>query len=302
MRTHITCLMMACAMVLSAQVVYELDFDSGFPDGMTLVNLDGLTPDDPDLATMADSAWTIRNISAQGFGGGSGSTAAFSVSWYEGDDGPSDDWMILPGVAVGPDPYLNWSAMAITSSGNFRDQYQVFVVTGGGTIEDYIFASPLFDTGEMGEEITETYHSLSLSDFADQTIYIAFRNFTQPYDSGEPTGPGNGGNELAVDNIVVSNGPLALEESSLLEHWSISPNPSSDGIIRMELSTKMNEVTLEVDLLDLQGRVVKALDRIPATVQSSLITYDVKDIPSGHYLMRLSSGSSAYTKSVVLQH
>ena len=143
---------------LSSQIVFEEYFDNGMPAAVVLENLDELTPDDPDLATMADSAWTVRNVSAQGFGGGSGSNAAFSVSWYVGDEGPSDDWMILPGVDVGNDPYLSWTGMAITSSGDFRDQYQVFVVSEGQDIANFFLAAPIFDTGQTGEDIEETFH------------------------------------------------------------------------------------------------------------------------------------------------
>ena len=178
--------------IASAQILYSEDFESGFPTDIVLANLDGLTPDDPDLVTMADSAWTVRFISTQSFGNGVGSNGAFSVSWYQGDEGPSNDWMILPAVTLGSDPYLSWTAMAITSSGDFRDQYQVFVATGGQTIDDFITAAPVFDTGSMGEEIEETAHVIPLGDYANETVYIAFRNFTQPYDSSQPTGPGNG--------------------------------------------------------------------------------------------------------------
>ncbi len=267
------------------QIVFEEYFDNGMPESFVLENLDGLVPDDPGLATMADSAWTVRFISSQGFGGGSGSNAAFSVSWYVGDEGPSNDWMILPGVELGNEPFLSWTAMAITSSGTFRDRYQVFVSTAGQEIENFFLESPIFDTGEQGEATTETAHEVSLSQFANQTVYIAFRNFTQPYDSSLPGGNGNGGNELAVDNIVVSEGPLSIAETDFeglkIRTW---PQPAIEQF-RIELPVAASQ--LRWVAYDLYGRMVDASEGLTTQAAFAPILIDVSAWNAGKYIVQL---------------
>ncbi len=296
MRQIFTLLLAVLAGGLHAQILFEEYFDEGMPESFNLVNLDGLTPDDPDLATMADSAWTVRNITAQGFGGGSGSNAAFSVSWYVGDGGPSDDWMILPAVDLGADPYLNWSAMAITSSGDFRDQYQVFVVTGGQEVEDFFLASPIFDTGETGEEIEETFRSISLADFANETVFIAFRNFTQPYNPDLPTGPGNGGNELAVDNIIVSDGPLNIAErkKGSLKMW---PQPAR---AELRFSLPFAASQLQWTIYDGSGRAVRANSAAMLNAGDP-VQLDVSPLPAGTYILEVSTEKGAFTEPLIVR-
>lgn len=278
----------ACALLFiqaNTQIIFEEYFDNGMPESFVLENLDELVPDDPDLASMADSAWTVRFISTQGFGSGVGSNAAFSVSWYVNDDGPSDDWMILPGVELGADPYLQWSAMAITSSGTFRDRYQVFVVTEGQDLANFFLSAPLFDTGEEGENTQETFHSIQLSDFAGQTVYIAFRNFTQPYNPALPTAPGNGGNELAVDNIVVSDGPVSVQEvtreSIRVRTW---PQPANEQL-RFELP--MDVTQLSWNLYDLTGRMVASNETRSFQPANTPVRIDITQLPVGQYVLTL---------------
>ncbi len=277
-----TLMLFFCALSLTAlraQVIYSEDFSAGqMPAGVALYNLDGLVPDDPDLANMTDSAWTIKAITAQGFPGGS---CAFSVSWYVGDAGPSDDWMVLPAVELGSNPYLSWLGMAITSSGNFRDQYQVFVSTTGNTIEDFVLLMPVFDTGAEGEVDAPTSHEISLADYAGETVYIAFRNWTQPYNPDLPTGPGNGGNELAIDNIVVSEGPLAVADRSLftLQLW---PNPVSGDIVYFSPVTP-GAVTA-VTVLDLAGKRVLT-PKVNAV--SGRYEVNLSGLASGTYIMQV---------------
>lgn len=285
MRTISTCILAVLFFSAQSQIIFEEYFDDGMPETFVLENLDGLVPDDPSLATMADSAWTVRFISTQGFGGGVGSNAAFSVSWYVNDEGPSDDWMILPGIELGSDPYLQWSAMAITSSGTFRDRYQVFVVTEGQEIENFFLSAPLFDTGEEGENIEETFRSLELSDFAGQTVYIAFRNFTQPYNPSLPSAPGNGGNELAVDNIVVSDGPVSVQEVTH-EHIRVRtwPQPASEQL-RFELP--MDVTQLSWSLYDLTGRMVASNDARQFHPANTPVRLDVAHLPTGNYILNI---------------
>ncbi len=285
MKTTFTLVFSFLVLMVHSQIIFEEYFDDGMPENFVLENLDGLVPDSDDLASMTDSAWTVRFISSQGFANGMGSNAAFSVSWYQNDEGPSDDWMILPGVELSGDPYLNWTAMAITSSGNFRDRYQVFVVTEGQDLANFFLAAPLFDTGEQGENIEETSRSLSLSQFANQTVYIAFRNFTQPYNPGLPTGPGNGGNELAVDNIIVSDGPVNVQEFNAEKlNVRLWPQPAVDQL-RFEMPVEVTNLRWSV--YDLNGQMVDASDSRVTQAAHVPVRIDIAHLAGGSYVLRI---------------
>lgn len=298
MKTLFTLAFSLAVATASTQIVFEEYFTNGFPESVALYNLDELTPDDPDLATMADSAWTARFISSQGFGGGAGSFAAFSVSWYEGDQGPSDDWMVLPGIQLGADPYLQWSAMAITSSGNFRDRYQVFVSTAGQAIENFFLEAPLYDTGEQGEQTTETFRSLNLSAFANQTVYIAFRNFTQPFNPDLPTGPGNGGNELAIDNIIVSEGPVSVAEfSAETIELSVWPQPAAEVIQFRSSEALPNAVWT---LTDMTGKVVAREAAAQHIAANQTIAVPVSHLSNGLYILQLQAGKRVLSATVTV--
>jgi hypothetical protein len=291
MKTIYTLLFIGLVSFSNAQVIYSEDFSGSLmPVGYALFNLDGLTPDDPDLVNLTDSAWTVKYISAQGFTGG---YAAFSVSWYEGDEGPSDDWMVLPEVALGSDPYLSWTGMAITSSGDFRDQYQVFVSASGGDIEDYILLSPVFDTGNEGELDEPVTHEISLMDYAGETVRIAFRNWTQPYNPDLPTGPGNGGNELAIDDIIVSEGPVNVTELSAGVDIRTFPNPCDDDL-NIYVGNQPGKV--QVSVTGMTGETVLS-GTYP--VESGMVKVDVSEIATGTYTLLVSGDELVHSRQIV---
>ena len=109
----------------SAQETIIYDFEDGeMPEEFTLINRDMLVPNEPDDAGFADTAWMVIES------GLLESFAALSISWYVNDDGPADDWMILPKITVTDNSMLSWTAISTTSSGDFPDSYQVLINAG----------------------------------------------------------------------------------------------------------------------------------------------------------------------------
>jgi hypothetical protein len=280
--------------------VYFDDFESNALDGYTLYNIDGLVPDDPGLDNMADSAWTIKTIASQGW---TFNRSAFSVSWYENDAGPSNDWLITPAITIAGEAILEWDAIAITSSGNFRDRYQVYVVFSNDY--DEILADEntalIFDTGAEGEIASPTERSVDLAalNYADQTIYLAFRNFTQPFGSN-PGGPGNGGNELAIDNIrVTDNSSVSTNESAYFMGATVQPNPAvGNSSVRFSLE-QTEEVYLE--LTDLSGKVLSINNHGIMSPGSHLLTIERGDLASGIYLLRLRTTHHTHAMRVLFR-
>ncbi len=281
-----------------AQVYFFDDFESQSLDGYTLYNLDGLTPDDPDLDTMADSAWTVRFISSQGWQYG---YSAFSVSWYLNDDGPSDDWLVSPPIEIGDEATLSWSGMAITSSGEYRDRYQVFVATSP-ELAAFGASAPLFDTGSGGEETTPQERSLDLTaeGFANETIYVAFRNWTQPFESGSPGGNGNGGNELCIDNLKVEGSPTSINNiNSRIGRIELFPNPVADGNVNISIALKESE-NLTIRVIDLSGRTVQEdiLGEMPAG--KVRLEKNFSQLQSGKYFIQVSGNHGVVTKELII--
>ena len=62
-----------------------------------------------------------------------------------------------------------------------------------------------------------------------------------------------GGNELVVDNIVVSEG-LSIPSLTQELEFIVFPNPSDDGVFQLSWDLNINDAHLEV--LDMTGKVV----------------------------------------------
>ena len=138
-------------------------------------NVDNRVPD----ATVAyvNDAWIIRDD----FRGDQRQCVAFSNSYYA-PTGNADDWMWTPAIAIpASDVFLSWRASSYDPA--FLDGYEVRVMlasagppTGGlGAIGNQLSAStPIFNTAAASASWTE--YRINLSAFANQSIYIGFRN------------------------------------------------------------------------------------------------------------------------------
>lgn len=176
---------------------------------------------------------------------------------------------------------LEWDAMAITSSGNFRDRYQVFI-TNGSDLAELSLAAPVFDTGAEGELAEPTNHMLNLADlgFQNETIYVSFRNFTQGLD----------GNELAIDNISVSTTLSAGNQPSVFEQLVLQPNPSSTNTTLNFGLKESAESYLEV--VDITGKVLSRKNLGVLSNGNHSISLERDGLADGIYIVRLRSDAS----------
>ena len=282
---------------MQAQVFFD-DFEDNSLEGYTLYNLDGLTPDDPGLENMADSAWTIKNITSQGWEYG---LSAFSVSWYENDEGPSDDWLVTPAITIGEGAILEWDAMAITSSGLFRDRYQVFI-SNSPELDELGLLAPEFTMGDTGEVDFPIHRTLDLGalGYANETIYVAFRNNTQPFVPGGGDGPGNGGNELAIDNIEVNdNTTVSTTDNTAFEYARVQPNPVQGESINLIFSLK-NAETVSIEVMDITGKVQQVIAGSDLPAGQSQIAIDRNGMSQGIYFIRLRANETVSVIKTIL--
>lgn len=182
---------------VSSGVLFFEDFETitEFPNTWVIIDEDGGTPDSPDFNGVSN--WIISNSDRFE------SNVAIATSYFTDDPYPdADDWMITPAITIQANTFLSWQAMSLTSSGNYLDDYEVYVST---TTQDIAGCNAV--TGKMIKQVLQEQASTSsttpglgvqsyeidLSEFAGKDVYIAFRLMT----------PAPGGDELGIDNIKV---------------------------------------------------------------------------------------------------
>jgi hypothetical protein len=161
-------------------------FEDDFQDGnltspaWALYNQDGLTP--AMQVNFVNNAWVAAQIEM-------GNISAVSTSWYT-PAGIANDWMVSPSIMLGANSWLFWASRSIDAG--FPDILEVYVSTTGNTPADFVDPPVLVANPE-----TEPYssHAVDLSAYANQAVYIAFRNV------------GNDGTLLLVDNVSVVDLP-----------------------------------------------------------------------------------------------
>ena len=147
---------------------FSEDFSSSFfPTGWTRWDLDGNTAIHHyhvQWPPATGTRWTILSEA--------GNFQAVSVSWFD-SPGQADDWMITPKIDLEANPVLEWRAKAAQAF-PYNDGYEILISTDSIVIDDFTQNPPLFSTD--GENTTFTSHTVDLSAYANQSVYIAFRN------------------------------------------------------------------------------------------------------------------------------
>lgn len=167
-----------------AQVIYLEDFDGiygttsggagtyAFPPGWFLSNVDNNQPDAQ--VSYVNNAWIRR----EDFNFNVADSCAFSTSYYS-PPGTANDFMWTP--LIGPitdNCELSWKAKVYDAA--YADGYEVRIMTvrptgGPGDIGNQLtHSSVLFST--TAENNAWTTHSVDLSAYIGQAVYIGFRN------------------------------------------------------------------------------------------------------------------------------
>lgn len=134
-------------------------------------------------------------------------TFLVSTSWIDTTNKPVSRWVLLPvinGIAV--NSVLHWQAMAPDPA--YADGYAVYISTNTSSTDTSIFttANKVFQLSDNsvsggGEKQQWTTRSISLSNYAGQSIRIAFKNTShQKY-------------QLWIDDITIENLSYALDAS-----------------------------------------------------------------------------------------
>lgn len=269
----------------SAQQTIVYDFEDGvMPEEFTLINRDMLVPNQPEDAGFADTAWmVIESNLLESF-------AALSISWYVDDEGPADDWMILPKITVSDNSMLSWTAISTTSSGDFPDSYQVLINAGEPTFESFEANGAILVSYDPEEWETPQMREVSLADYAGQSVHIAFRNITPS------------GDALLIDDIAITEGMLsntvAVDNASF--EFKLAPNPATDDGTDLQFTLEQaSDVVIAIQ--DMSGRRVQELrqGRLPAGQHQA--TLPTAELPAGVYTVSVRSANTMGTTKLIVR-
>ncbi len=159
-------LTLGTSIVAQAQILYQQNFNTGFPANITRYDVDGLTPDA--TVSFVNNAWVASQTPI-----GETDSCAVSTSYYA-PSGIADDWMVLPALVVPTatgSTVLTWSGKGFDAG--FLDGYEIYVANTN-SVAALIAGVSIFTTA--AEAAAWTSHSAVLDAFAGQTIYIGFHN------------------------------------------------------------------------------------------------------------------------------
>jgi hypothetical protein len=144
--------------------VFAEDFEAGIPASWTVWDADGRTPQSgiglgPGFQAFTDYTDDSNQV-------------AVSPSWYA-PGGASDDWLVTPAIALPALPCLSWRASSV--DGSYPEAYEVRIATAADSAG--LLSSTVVDT-VYEENEAWTYHSLTLSAYAGQTVFVAFHQIS----------------------------------------------------------------------------------------------------------------------------
>gem|GEM_PF-836719 len=283
------------------------DFESSpflLKPGYTIINNDNF-PMAVGEEAWADSCWLVSTTARPELAGTHVAMASSIVTMAVTDR--VDRWLILPSIALGSNSTLSWQAMSTTTSGNYPDDYTVYIapVTEGipptvayfeenGNIlmnvapENWSAAVSRKGDGLANRSINlkNKVTQDAPSGWYNRSVYIAFAINTDRY-TNPTTGVPNatsGGSALAIDNIkvvdVVNTG-LKDKQNSL--GASVYPNPARNEV-NVAFNLQRSGVA-QISIRDLTGREVLNFNKRAGSGANEL-KMDVSELKKGVYMVR----------------
>ena len=183
MKKHILFIASFVSFLSFSQTYYLEDFDGipgptaggagtyNFAPGFLKRNVDNGTP--AANVSYVNEAWERR----EDFQNNVADSVAFSTSWYT-PAGTANDFMWIPAQVIQPNTTLFWNAKAYDAA--FADGYEVRIMTVAPTGGTAVIGNQVSNSTVLfsiaAESATWVNHSVPLSAFTGQTVYIGFRN------------------------------------------------------------------------------------------------------------------------------
>jgi len=287
--------------------------------GITLINNDNF-PMAVGEERWADSCWVVSTTLRPELAGTHVAMASSFVTMGLSDR--VDRWMILPSIALGSNSTLSWQAMSTTTSGNYPDDYTVYIAPvtpgidptvayfeeNGNILMNVAPENWSAAVGRPGAGLAN--RSLNLKNkitpdapagWHDRSVYIAFVLNTDLY-TNPTTGIPNstsGGSALAIDNIKVVdiiNTGLADNKLNTLGA-SLYPNPARNEVnVAFQLQSGG---TAQISVRDLTGREVLNFSKRAASGVNEL-KMDISDLKKGAYMVRTFVDNKATVTKLII--
>ena len=204
------------AISVNAQTYLE-DFNAGMPSNMRYIDNDS-------LVAKYSATWPIGSPWVA-FERSAGDSMAISTSYYSPTPGQSDDWMITPKINVATGDFLVWEAMAWATS--YADGYVVKLSTTDSAMAS--FTTTLFSVS--AEQSAWTGHSVDLSTYAGQSVYIAFINNS------------NDMYVLSIDNIAVMSTQYDVKPTAVVLPTKIGMNLAPFDVMGTVVNKGLTSIT-----------------------------------------------------------
>jgi len=266
----ITAVLLGAAVTASAQAtVWVDDFNDEDISDWTFIDADG----DGNLWDV----YAITDIE----GNPITPVSLISRSW-DNDALTPDNWAISPLIDLSNASgqiSLSWTVQAAEEPYN-EENYTVYVATTA--TQSAFLASPVQFNGLPGVTGAPAMHSLDLSSFAGQTVYVAFRHF----DSVDM-------DFLSIDDVTITAQTLGIN-NSYAAAFNVYPNPAN-GIVNIEGPGR--ETIEGITLTDANGRIVRDI----AAGTGNAAQVDISDLSSGIYFLNITGESGKAVKKIVKQ-
>lgn len=299
------------------RILYQEDFEKtvkvvgqnpSLPTGMKMFNLDGQTAVTATYPSYKNDAWVIvRNPQEPYFGKGpdvvstptywdnTGSNlpdsnyVAYATSWFNDATKDANRWLVTPGILMeGGNFKFKFQAKSATSSGNFKDVFEVYASTdfnGSSIIVDDWSALDIknLTTNEVSKSVTAStlvinYEaSINEAVVRDQIVYFAIRLVTKA----------DKGDRLAVDNLVVTSGGTTSTKEDLYKSAYIYPNPAEGSLYVANVEAG------SVQISDVTGVPVLAA----SIAGKSAI--DISSLAPGVYVVKVQSATGVSTAKFI---
>lgn len=221
--------------------------------------------------------WMVRNAASNGFTIATNNAQATYTTMGQrcligayNDDADVNDWAISPALTLPANSQfeLSWYVRLIPYHG-IVNTYEVMVSTTGTEAADF---TQIYTESDSTDGYVQ--RSVSLADYAGQTIRIAFHNISA-----------QGGDAMLIDDIRVGE-TSGIDNAAAID-INIYPNPASEV-----LNIVADGVRL-VEMLDVNGRVVLE-SRIGGAI-------DLSSLANGVYMVRVTTDAGVSTEKVVKQ-
>jgi len=292
------------------------------PSTWVLINHDGYTQAVGE-ERWADSSWVVSTSSRPEL---VGTQVAMASSYCSNMplDGRADDWMITPAITLGDNSTLSWQAMSLTSSGNYPDDYKIYIAPAlaSPAVPNYAYfeaeGNLLIDVAPESWSTVVSRPGTGLSSrsinlknkvtpsapngWFNRNVWIAFVLSTDRY-TNPTTGVPNstaGGSELAIDNVkVVNNTGTGINDNktNTLE-MSIYPNPSN-GKFKISMPFEKSALA-KITVSDIIGRVIYS-NQVSINAGQNQVDVDLSKIHGGIYLVKTEVEGKTNVSKIIIR-